>query len=164
MAARLFRKVRAPEMRFSYKRTRMASLLFAALDHRAAKAASVNADSVKLTFGGLWPKSLPATSEFQMLMKVQAFLDAPDEARAKANGAYIAKELDRWTALFDRIEAWPMTDEQRKAVVIDERRNLVIAAAGSGKTSVILAKAVWLVIRESREPSQLLLLAYARNA
>ena len=44
-----------------------------------------------------------------------------------------------------RIEARPLTEEQRKAVVVDERRNLVVAAAGSGKTSVIVAKAGWLL-------------------
>ena len=66
--------------------------------------------------------------------------------------------------LFDRIEARPLTDEQRKAVVVDERRNLVVAAAGSGKTSVIVAKAGWLVRRRYRKPSELLLLAFARDA
>ena len=64
----------------------------------------------------------------------------------------------------NRIEAKPLTDEQRRAVVVNERRNLVVAAAGSGKTSVIVAKAGWLVHRGYRKPSELLLLAFARNA
>ena len=66
--------------------------------------------------------------------------------------------------LFDRIEGYPLTQEQRQAVVVDERRNLVIAAAGSGKTSVIVAKAAWLVQRGFQRPSELLLLAFARTA
>ena len=74
------------------------------------------------------------------------------------------KALVRSCDLFDRIEARPLTDEQRKAVVVDERCNLVVAAAGSGKTSVIVAKAGWLVRRGYRKPSELLLLAFARDA
>ena len=37
-------------------------------------------------------------------------------------------------------------------------------AAGSGKTSVIVAKAGWLMWREYRRPEELLLLAYAKGA
>ena len=62
------------------------------------------------------------------------------------------------------MEERPLTDEQRRAVVVDEHRNLVVAAAGSGKTSVIVAKAGWLVERAYRQPSELLLLAFARDA
>ena len=78
--------------------------------------------------------------------------------------AFVANELIRSRDLFDRIEARPLTDEQRRTVVVDERRNLVVAAAGSGKTSVIVAKAGWLIRRGFRKPSELLLLAFARDA
>ena len=117
--------------------------------------------------GGLvarWPDSLSEAPEIQMLRGILEFLEAPDDARSRANETFVANELVRSRALFDRIEARPLTDEQRKAVVVDERRNLVVAAAGSGKTSVIVAKAGWLVRRGYRKPSDLLLLAFARDA
>ena len=117
--------------------------------------------------GGLvarWPDSLSDAPEIRMLRGILEFLEAPDNARSKANEAFVAKELVRSRDLFDRIEARPLTDEQRRAVVVDERRNLVVAAAGSGKTSVIVAKAGWLVRRGYRKPSELLLLAFARDA
>ena len=117
--------------------------------------------------GGLvgdWPDSLSEAPEIQMLRGILEFLEAPDDARSKANEAFVANELVRSRDLFDRIEARPLTDEQRKAVVVDEKRNLVVAAAGSGKTSVIVAKAGWLVRRGYRKPSELLLLAFARDA
>ena len=72
--------------------------------------------------------------------------------------------MTRLREFFDRIEARPLTDEQRRAVVVDEDRNLVVAAAGSGKTSVIVAKAGWLHHRGFRHPSELLLLAFAKDA
>ena len=115
-------------------------------------------------FAARWPKSLLDSREIRMLRGILAFLEAPDDARAKANEAFVANELVRSRALFDRIEARPLTAEQRKAVVVDERCNLVVAAAGSGKTSVIVAKAGWLLRRGYRRPSELLLLAFARDA
>ena len=60
------------------------------------------------------------------------------------------------------METRPLTEEQHKAV--DEDRNLVVAAAGSGKTTVIVAKAGWLLHRRYRRPSELLLLAFAKDA
>ena len=113
---------------------------------------------------GHLPNSLSDAPEFRMLRAILDFLEAPGDARSKANKAFVTNELVRSRDLFDRIEARPLTDEQRKAVVVDERHNLVVAAAGSGKTSVIVAKAGWLVRREYRKPSELLLLAFARDA
>ena len=115
-------------------------------------------------FAAHWPDSLSNAPEIRMLKEIVKFLHAPEDARAKANEAFVANELVRSRALFDRIEARPLTEEQRKAVVVDERRNLVVAAAGSGKTSVIVAKAGWLIRRGYRRPSELLLLAFARDA
>ena len=46
----------------------------------------------------------------------------------------------------------------------DDDHNLVVAAAGSGKTSVMVAKAGWIVERGDRRPEDVLLLAFARNA
>ena len=115
-------------------------------------------------FAARWPSALSNAPEIRTLRAILEFLEAPDRARAKANEAFVAKELDQCRALFDRIEARPLTEEQRRAVVMNERRNLVVAAAGSGKTSVIVAKAGWLVSRGFRRPSELLLLAFARDA
>ena len=115
-------------------------------------------------FAAHWPDSLSNAPEIRMLKEIVEFLQAPEDVRAKANEAFVANELVRSRGFFDRIEARPLTDEQRKAVVVDERRNLVVAAAGSGKTSVIVGKAEWLLRKGYRRPSELLLLAFARDA
>ncbi len=117
--------------------------------------------------GGLaarWPNALADAPEIRMLRDILTFLEAPEAARSRANEAFVANELVRSRALFDRIEARPLTDEQRRAVVVDETRNLVVAAAGSGKTAVIVAKAGWLIRRGFRQPSGILLLAFAQDA
>ena len=115
-------------------------------------------------FAVRWPEALSDAPEIRMLRDILEFLEAPDDAGAKANEAFVDNELIRSRELFDRLEARPLTEEQRRAVVVDERRNLVVAAAGGGKTSVIVAKAGWLVRKRHRRASELLLLAFARDA
>lgn len=113
---------------------------------------------------GKWPDSLSALPEIRMLESIRSFLTDSAGRRASANAIVVASELNRSKEFFDRIEARPLTDEQRRAVVVDDDRNLVVAAAGSGKTSVIVAKTGWLIHRKFRRPSELLLLAFARDA
>ena len=115
-------------------------------------------------FAGRYLKALSDAPELRVLRNIRAFLAEPHRVREKANEAFVANELVRARELFDRIETHSLTQEQRQAVVTDERHNLVIAAAGSGKTSVIVAKAAWLVQRGFQRPSELLLLAFARTA
>ena len=123
-----------------------------------------DAEVVASLFASRWPDALSNSPEIKMLKTVQEYLKDPDGCRTKANEIYVANQLNDSHEFFDQVEARPLTDEQRKAVVIDEDRNLVVAAAGSGKTSVIVAKAGWLTWRGYRRPSELLLLAFARDA
>jgi DNA helicase-4 len=111
-----------------------------------------------------WPDALALTHSVRMLTTIGHFQQNPAQALANANIAFVANELVRSRKFFDSVESKPLTLEQRRAVVIDESRNLVVAAAGSGKTSVIVAKAGWLLWKGYQRPSELLLLAYAKDA
>ena len=95
---------------------------------------------------------------------VRKFAADPRTARARGIVAFITAELDRWSDFFDTIESKPLTPEQRLSVVVDEDATLVLAGAGSGKTSVITAKAAYLVKAGIRQPEEILLLAFAKNA
>ena len=123
-----------------------------------------NARNVAGEIASLSPDTLSTAPEIRMLERIRNFVKDSDAVRARANEVFVEKELSRSRAFFDRVEARPLTDEQRRAVVVDEDRNLVVASAGSGKTSVMVAKAGWLVRRGYRRPSELLLLAFARDA
>ncbi|MDE0368343.1 MAG: UvrD-helicase domain-containing protein [Gammaproteobacteria bacterium] len=123
-----------------------------------------HADSLGQHFPGRWPDQLEQDPLVLSLMAIRDFLADTVRFRSKVNLAYIETEMIRSQELFDRIETLPLTEEQRRAVVVDEAHNLVVAAAGSGKTSVIVAKAAWLVQRGFRTPSELLLLAFAKDA
>ena len=65
---------------------------------------------------------------------------------------------------YDMIESNPLTEEQRLAVIRDNDRNLVLAAAGTGKTSVMVAKALDLIDRGITKAENILILAYNRAA
>lgn len=134
------------------------------ISHSAGRNLERDAEAVAGRFTSRWPDALSSSPEIKMLKMIREYLKDPDGCRIKANKIYIANQLNGSREFFDQVEARPLTDEQRRAVVIDENRNLVVAAAGSGKTSVIVGKAGWLVWRDYRRPSELLLLAFARDA
>ena len=111
-----------------------------------------------------WPKMLSSLPEIAMLAQIRDMLDNPEKLRKAANCRYVAAELTRSKAFFESVDSHSLTDEQRRAVVVDEDRNLVIAAAGSGKTFVLAEKVRWLLQRGELNPSDLLVLAYSKDA
>lgn len=95
---------------------------------------------------------------------VQGFAANSHQKRAQAIDAFVACELEKWKDFFDTVESKPLTPEQRLSVVVDEDASLVLAGAGSGKTSVITAKAAYLVRAGVRKPEEILLLAFGKRA
>ena len=57
-----------------------------------------------------------------------------------------------------------MTAAQRRACVIDDDHNLVLAGAGTGKTSVMIGRAGYLLAAGIARPESLLMVAYNRDA
>ena len=74
------------------------------------------------------------------------------------------QELDAYKSLFDRVERQPLTPEQRAACVSSARNTLVLAGAGTGKTSTLAGRAAYLQASGKARPEQILLLAFAREA
>jgi len=70
----------------------------------------------------------------------------------------------RYKSYFDTIEKFPLTVKQRQSVIVDEQRNLVIAGAGTGKTSTVVGKVGFLVKTKRARPNEILAIAYNRNA
>lgn len=80
------------------------------------------------------------------------------------NEGFCQNELLANKRLFDTVESYPLTDKQREAIVHDEDSSLVIAGAGTGKTTTIVGKVAYLVNRLGVQPSEILLLAFTRKA
>ncbi|ADT68670.1 DNA helicase IV [Pseudoalteromonas sp. APC 3356] len=77
---------------------------------------------------------------------------------------YTQTQLQRYAGFFDNVEANPLTEKQRRACIIDDDNNLVLAGAGTGKTSVMVARAGYLVNSEQANYDDILLLAYGKQA
>lgn len=67
-------------------------------------------------------------------------------------------------SFYDQVESNPLTFDQRLAVIKNNDRNLVLAAAGTGKTSVMVAKALDLIDRKLAKSSEILVLAFNNSA
>ncbi len=96
--------------------------------------------------------------------KIQGFVRNARHIRQEAISAFEERQLVEWADFFETFESNPLTPEQRQSIVSDEDATLVLAGAGSGKTSVITAKAGYLLKSGSRKPEEVLLLAFARDA
>lgn len=77
---------------------------------------------------------------------------------------YVTEQLQIHALFFDKVESNPLTERQRIACVIDDDNNLLLAGAGTGKTSVMIARAGFLVHSQQATYDDILLLAYGRQA
>jgi len=77
---------------------------------------------------------------------------------------YIARIKNEYKGFFNTIESNPLTDAQCDACIIDEDNNLVLAGAGTGKTSTLIGRVGFLIKSKQASPRQVLLLAYAKKA
>jgi|GEM_PF-260722 len=83
--------------------------------------------------------------------------------RERRNDEYKSHELKACEPLFSNIDGGKSLDQQqRNAIVTDEYSNLVIAGAGSGKTSVVVGKVRYLVERWHVDPSEILVTSFTR--
>ena len=98
------------------------------------------------------------------LSVIREFHEGPEKIREEANKKFIPFELEAYKDYFDQVEKYPLTKAQREAIITHENNTRVIAGAGSGKTSVIVAKAGYLLKKEFYTPDQILLLAFNRAA
>jgi len=92
------------------------------------------------------------------------FFSDPDYFVAKKNELFVKNMLISSQELFENLEEHPLTENQRDACIRDEDNVLVIAGAGTGKTSTMRAKAAYLVQQGFARPEEILMLSYGRDA
>ena len=80
------------------------------------------------------------------------------------NSIYIKNELEIYSDYFNEIESNPLTQKQKVSVVTNEKNNLILAGAGSGKTSVIVAKVGYVLEKGYANTDEILLLAFNKKA
>ena len=67
--------------------------------------------------------------------------------------------------LFDqKVTGYPLTKRQKLSVLLDEKRNLVIAGAGTGKTTTIIGKILYLLNEKKCKEEEILVMAFSKAA
>ncbi|WP_192457407.1 DNA helicase IV [Musicola keenii] len=94
----------------------------------------------------------------------QSWLDHGERLRQQTNQRWADDTLVQQRTFFESVESSPLNDSQSRAVINGEDAVLVLAGAGSGKTSVLVARAAWLLRSAQARPEQILLLAFGRQA
>jgi DNA helicase-4 len=80
------------------------------------------------------------------------------------NQKFVDEEMRIYKDFFDNVEQTPLTKEQRIASIVMEDRNLLVAAAGSGKTSTVVGKIGYALLKGLIKPEEVLVLAYNNHA
>ncbi|MDD2798437.1 MAG: UvrD-helicase domain-containing protein [Bacteroidales bacterium] len=82
----------------------------------------------------------------------------------KRNLDFIESELEINKVFFDNIECKSLDNQQRKAIILDEDNNIIVAGAGSGKTTTIVGKVKYLIDNYHINPNEILLISFTRKA
>lgn len=118
---------------------------------------------VSLTSSNILKQKLDKDHHRFVILLSTIFKDGTDYFERR-NKTFISNELDRFKTYFDNIESKPLTTKQREACVINEQNNLVLAGAGTGKTSTMIGRAGYLITSKQALPSEILMLAYGSDA
>ncbi len=86
------------------------------------------------------------------------------EHKEKIRAQFESHKLSTDRGFFSKVEKNELTKDQSLAVVRDNDYNLILAAAGTGKTSVMVAKAIYLLKSGLATADEVLLLAYNNSA
>jgi DNA helicase-4 len=87
-----------------------------------------------------------------------------DDFVKEKNSKFIIRENEQLKNFFDHLENTPLTNSQRVSIITDDDANLVVAGAGTGKTSTVMGKISYLIKRNIVKPSEILALAFGKDA
>ncbi len=91
-------------------------------------------------------------------------LEKFESVRREANSLFVNNAAPTAQSVASETLRNPLTKEQAEAIATDEDVTLVLAGAGTGKTSVIVGKVAHLLRNQRVRPDQVLVLAFNRKA
>ncbi|USD63710.1 DNA helicase IV [Vibrio sp. SCSIO 43140] len=98
------------------------------------------------------------------IQKLLPWIEDAPHALQERNVNWLEEERENWQVLFSQSESSPMNYSQQLAVLHNNDQNLILAGAGSGKTSVLMARVSYLLQSHLAQPDQILLVAFGREA
>jgi DNA helicase IV len=96
------------------------------------------------------------------LIHLREVLENGERHIEERNKGFIETEIHK-TELFPPVEGQTLTEEQRRAIVVDETNTLVVAGAGTGKTTALLGKAQYLVAKGLALPQNILVVSFGAD-
>lgn len=127
--------------------------------------------SLDSVLSGPWPRQIllaqPGVRELSANWVSTLIESTPDVTPAHVvahNERLLLEEPQRYSNFFTSVATSPLTEEQMAAAVCFEDRLLLVAAAGSGKTQTMIARAGYAVLSEQARPEELVMLAFNKDA
>ncbi|HTD98371.1 MAG TPA: UvrD-helicase domain-containing protein [Mucilaginibacter sp.] len=103
----------------------------------------------------------------ELVSLISRFVETFDDVvvlRRQYNDDFVKAEAQKFADFFASLEAYPLSAEQVEAIIRDEDNNLVIAGAGTGKTTTIAAKVAYILKKGLARPEELLVISFTKNA
>lgn len=127
------------------------------------KILSTNSSLLNINTDYFWNK-LSKNEVQQVFFKLKNLNDNIEDLIRERNELFIENEVHKFNSLFDSVEKNPLVYTQRRACVVDEENNLILAGAGSGKTSIMVARCAYLLETKKAKSEEILLLAFNKTA
>lgn len=102
-----------------------------------------------------------------LLNFINRFTTAYDELeqnRKTYNDEFIIRESEKYADFFDSLESYSLSAEQVEGIIRNEDNNLIIAGAGTGKTTTIAGKVAYILKKGLAKPDELLIISFTKNA
>ena len=110
-----------------------------------------------------------ASSESKVLNQIKDLSNKIDSIVMHHNEIFLNRKLiehkDYFDNMFKNIDSnIKLDNDQRKAILIDEDYSLIIAGAGSGKTTTMAAKVKYLIEKCNINPSRIIIMSFTNKA
>ena len=103
-------------------------------------------------------------AEVEALREFCENFDSCARKRKDYNDEFVRREQEKYADFFVKLEAYPLSNDQTEAIIRDEDNNLVLAGAGTGKTTTISGKVAYLLEKGLAQPEELLIISFTNNA
>ncbi|MFC6154792.1 UvrD-helicase domain-containing protein [Nocardioides yefusunii] len=113
---------------------------------------------------GPLPDALRQTDSAHGRSDVSLFETDLDSLRRSTNDLVVRQASSRHKTFFDTVLGQPLSTDQAAAVAATENRLLVVGPAGSGKTSLLAARAAWTLRRGIGPQGRVLFLTFDQAA
>jgi DNA helicase-4 len=100
-----------------------------------------------------------------LIKSLKNILQNLDILQEKYNKQFVEEEKEEYKLYFmNVIPGQPFDDQQIEAIISNEVTTIVVAGAGTGKTSTIIGKTAYIIKKKLAEPSEVLLIAFTKKA